>query len=56
MQALEASPLLASADASELVAEQVLEASPLLVSADASELAEDLALVASLVRLVRLQS
>ena len=56
MQALEASPLLASADAPELAEEQALEASPLVASSDASELAEEQALEAPLVRLARLQS
>ena len=56
MQALVASPLWASLDASGLVEDWALVASPLLASADASELAEEQALEVSLVLLVRLHS
>ena len=56
MQALEASFLLASADASELAEEQAVEASCLLASADASGLAEEQALEACPLQLVRLRS
>ena len=41
VQVLEASPLLASSDASGLAEERALVASPLSASADASELAEE---------------